>query len=202
MRDCEHMHPMIWSMLLMIFGLGLAMLEVFIPSAGILGFLSLSAIITAIVLAFSFSGSTAGFLFLGIAAVSLPATVIVAFKWLPSTPFGRRLMLGMPKGKEVLPEDDPRTAYQALIGSHGIAKSAMLPGGTISIRGVIYEAVSESEAIDAGNPVLVVRIRNNRLVVQKAEEGSSDPSPDNLDQDPLSRPIDSLGIDSLEDPLS
>ena len=88
------------------------------------------------------------------------------------------------------------------MGSHGIAKSAMLPGGTISIRGVIYEAVSESEAIDAGDPVLVVRIRNNRLVVQKAEEGSSDPSPDNPDQDPLSRPIDSLGIDSLEDPLS
>ena len=59
------MHPLIWSVLLLAFGLGLAMLEVFIPSAGILGFLSLSAIVTAIVLAFSFGGTTAGFLFLG-----------------------------------------------------------------------------------------------------------------------------------------
>ena len=111
------MHPVIWSVLLLAFGLALAMLEVFIPSAGILGFLSLSAIVTAIVLAFSFSGTIVGFLFLGIAAISLPATVIVAFKWLPSTPFGRRLMLGTPKEKEVLPDDDPRTAYCLLYTS-------------------------------------------------------------------------------------
>ena len=104
------MHPIIWAILLMSFGLGLAMLEVFIPSAGILGFLSVAAIITAIVLAFSFGGTTAGFLFLGVAAVSLPTAIIVAFKWLPNTPMGRRLMLGRPKEREVLPQDDPRDA--------------------------------------------------------------------------------------------
>ena len=196
------MHPLIWSVLLLAFGLGLAMLEVFIPSAGILGFLSLSAIVTAIVLAFSFGGTTAGFLFLGIAAISLPATVIMAFKWLPSTPFGRRLMLGIPKGLEVLPDDDPRIAYESLIGNHGTAKSAMLPGGTIAIGGVTYEAVSESGAIDAGDAVTVVRIRNNRLVVQKGETMSSDSTPDTTAEDPLSRPIDTLGIDPLDDPLS
>ena len=113
------MHPVIWSVLLLAFGLALAMLEVFIPSAGILGFLSLSAIVTAIVLAFSFSGTNVGFLFLGIAAISLPATVIMAFKWLPSTPFGRRLMLGTPQDRELLPDDDPRAAYESLIGNHG-----------------------------------------------------------------------------------
>ena len=196
------MHPIIWAILLLSFGLGLAMLEVFIPSAGILGFLSLSAIITAIVLAFYFSGTTAGFLFLGIAAVSLPATVIVAFKWLPNTPFGRRLMLKMPKETEVLPENDPRRAYQALIGTRGIAKSAMLPGGTISIGDKTYEAVSESGALDTGDPVEVVRIRNNRLVIRKAEGSTAYPSTSNPDQDPLSRPIESLGIDPLDDPLS
>ena len=196
------MHPLIWSVLLLAFGLGLAMLEVFIPSAGILGFLSLSAIVTAIVLAFSFGGTTAGFIFLGIAAISLPATVIMAFKWLPSTPFGRRLMLGTPKGKEVLPDDDPRIAYESLIGNHGTAKSAMLPGGTIAISGVTYEAISESGAIDAGDSVTVVRIRNNRLVVQKGDPMPSDSTPDTTAEDPLSRPIDTLGIDPLDDPLS
>ena len=196
------MHPLIWSVLLMAFGLGLAMLEVFIPSAGILGFLSLSAIVTSIVLAFSCSGTTAGFLFLGIAAISLPATLIMAFKWLPNTPFGRRLMLGTPKEKEVLPDDDPRIAYEPLIGTHGIAKSAMLPGGTIAIGGVTYEAVSESGAIDAGDAVTVVRIRNNRLVVQKGAATASGSAPETAAADPLSRPIDALGIDPLDDPLS
>tara|TARA_Y100001934_G_scaffold274494_1_gene366984 strand:- start:1937 stop:2527 length:591 start_codon:yes stop_codon:yes gene_type:complete len=196
------MHPVIWSMLLLAFGLALAMLEVFIPSAGILGFLSLSAIVTAIVLAFSLSGTTAGFLFLGIAAVSLPATVMVAFKWLPGTPFGRRLMLGMPKEKEVLPDDDPRIAFESLIGCQGTAKSAMLPGGTISIDGVTYEAVSASGAIDAGDMVTVARIRNNRLVVQKGKTMTPDSTTTAPIEDPLSKPIDALGIDPLDDLLS
>lgn len=193
------MHPIIWAILLMSFGLGLAMLEVFIPSAGILGFLSVAAIITAIVLAFSFGGTTAGFLFLGAAAVSLPTAIIVAFKWLPNTPMGRRLMLGRPKEREVIPQDDPRDTYQSLIGSVGTAKSAMLPGGAISIGEKVYEAVCESGAIEAGDRVTVVRVRNNRLVVRKAESKFTTNDPD---QDPLSRPIDSLGIDPLDDPLS
>ena len=193
------MSPIIWAVLLMSVGLGLAMLEVFIPSAGILGFLSVAAIITAIVLAFTSGGATIGFLFLGVAAVSLPTAIILAFKWLPNTPVGRRLMLGNPRGREVLPQDDPRETYQALIGSTGIAKSAMLPGGAIVIDGKIYEAVCESGSLESGERITVARVRNNRLVVRKIAEGT--PVEDS-DQDPLARPIDSLGIDPLDDPLS
>ena len=193
------MSPIIWAVLLMSVGLGLAMLEVFIPSAGILGFLSVAAIITAIVLAFSSGGATIGFLFLGVAAVSLPTAIILAFKWLPNTPVGRRLMLGKPREREILPQDDPRETYQALIGSTGIAKSAMLPGGAIVIDGKIYEAVCESGSLESGELITVARVRNNRLVVRKIAEGT--PVEDS-DQDPLARPIDSLGIDPLDDPLS
>ena len=111
-------------------------------------------------------------------------------------------MLGTPKGKEVLPDDDPRIAYESLIGTRGTAKSAMLPGGTIAIAGVTYEAVSESGAIDPDDVVTVVRIRNNRLVVQKGEAMASDSTQETAVEDPLSRPIDALGIDPLDDPLS
>ena len=193
------MSPIIWAVLLMSVGLGLAMLEVFIPSAGILGFLSVAAIITAIVLAFSSGGATIGFLFLGVAAVSLPTAIILAFKWLPNTPIGRRLMLGKPKEREILPQEDPRETYQALIGSTGIAKSAMLPGGAIMIDGKVYEAVCESGSLEPGERITVVRIRNNRLVIRKTAEGT--PVEDS-EQDPLARPIDSLGIDPFDDPLS
>ena len=193
------MSPIIWAVLLMSVGLGLAMLEVFIPSAGILGFLSVAAIITAIVLAFTSGGATIGFLFLGVAAVSLPTAIILAFKWLPNTPVGRRLMLGKPREREILPQDDPRETYQALIGSTGIAKSAMLPGGAIVIDGKIYEAVCESGSLESGELITVARVRNNRLVVRKIAEGT--PVEDS-DQDPLARPIDSLGIEPLDEPLS
>ena len=48
------MHPMIWAVLLMALGLSFAALEIFIPSAGILGFLSVASIIGSVFLAFSY----------------------------------------------------------------------------------------------------------------------------------------------------
>ena len=110
-------------------------------------------------------------------------------------------MLSKQQEADVLPEKDLRQTYQALIGRAGTAKSAMLPGGAIVIGDTTYEAVSESGALDAGDRVLVVRIRNNRQVVRKAEDHSGSTT-DDSDQNPLSQPIESFGIDPLDDPLS
>lgn len=197
------MDPIIWAILLMALGLGLAALEIFIPSGGILGFLSIASIIGSVWLAFSFSSTAAGFVFIGAAAVGLPVVILFAFKWLPHTPVGKRLLLGTPKSDDVLPEEDPRKKYRELIGKHGIAKSAMLPGGAIEIDGKTCEAVSESGAIDQGDAVEVVRIRNNRMVVKRLDlTAPNEDSAITGTEDPLSQPIDSLGIDPFEDPLS
>ena len=197
------MDPIIWAILLMALGLGLAALEIFIPSGGILGFLSIASIIGSVWLAFSFSSTAAGFVFIGTAAVGLPVVILFAFKWLPHTPVGKRLLLGTPKSDDVLPEEDPRKKYRELIGKHGIAKSAMLPGGAIEIDGKTCEAVSESGAIDQGDAVEVVRIRNNRMVVKRLDlTAPNEDSAITGTEDPLSQPIDSLGIDPFEDPLS
>ena len=197
------MHPIIWAILLMTLGLGLAALEIFIPSAGILGFLSIASIIGSVVLAFSFGSTASGFVFIGTAAVGLPVVILFAFKWLPHTPVGKRLLLGTPKSDDVLPEEDPREKYRELIGKHGIAKSAMLPGGAIVIDGKTCEAVSESGAIDRGDTVEIVRIRNNRMVVKRVDlTKRHEDSAKTGTEDPLSQSIDSLGIDPFEDPLS
>ena len=192
------MQPIVWAILLMAFGLSLVMLEIFIPSGGILGFLAVSAIVGSILLAFSSSGAVAGFSFMGVAVVGLPIAIIFALKWLPNTPVGRRLLLDTPKSEDVLPDDDPRHRYQELVGRFGIAKSAMLPGGAITIDDTTFEAVSQFSAIDAGDVVEVVLVRNNRLVVRKSDRSAADRPED----DPLSKPIDSVGIDLFEDPLS
>jgi len=197
------MHPMIWAVLLMALGLSFAALEIFIPSAGILGFLSVASIIGSVFLAFSYGSPTAGFVFIATAAVGLPVVILFAFKWLPNTAVGKRLLLHMPNSDDVLPEQDPRDTYQELIGKHGVTKSAMLPGGAILIDKVTYEAVSESDAIEQGIAVEVVRIRNNRLVVKKLDLVQPNKnSTGSGEEDPLSRPIDSLGIDPFDDPLS
>lgn len=192
----KKMDPLIWAVILMAVGLGLVMLEVFIPSGGILGFLATAAVFGAIYISFTKS-QTYGLTFVGVALVGMPAALVVALKYLPNTPIGRRLLLGVPTEDEVLPDDDPRRTLNNLIGRFGTAKSAMLPGGTIVIDNVTYEAVCEAGAVEQNEPVEVVKLRNNRLVVRRGKG----PLPDAGSDDLLSQPVDSVGIEPLEDPL-
>lgn len=50
------MDPLAWSVLLLLLGLTLVVLEVFVPSGGILGLLSIGALISSITLAFYHRG--------------------------------------------------------------------------------------------------------------------------------------------------
>jgi hypothetical protein len=75
----------------------------------------------------------------------------------------------------------------------------MLPSGAISIEGRVVNALSEGLAIEAGTKVRVIEVRGNRVVVRPVED---EPPPGRDPNDVLSRPIEELGIDELEGPLS
>ena len=70
----------VWAVLLLAAGLGLAVLEVFFPSAGILGFLAVVAMIGAIIMGFM-QGPGTGLSVLGVAVVGLPAIIVLAFRF-------------------------------------------------------------------------------------------------------------------------
>ena len=89
------MDPLAWSALLLVLGLVLVMVEVFVPSGGILGFLSIaSRWPRASFWRFITEGSKPGFLFLVITAVAVPTVLTMAFRWWPKTPMGRRRAAG------------------------------------------------------------------------------------------------------------
>jgi membrane-bound ClpP family serine protease len=198
------MEPLVWAALLLLLGMLLVMLEVFVPTAGVLGFLSVASILAGIGLAFYNGGLTVGFGFLFGTAVVLPIVLALAFRWFPETPVGRRLLPGLPTSEEVLPDNEERRTLRGLLGKVGQAKSAMLPSGAIVVEGRIINAVSEGLPIEAGQNVRVIEVRGGRVVVRPLEEGESTqpkPPPSSAD-DILSRPIDTLGIDLPDDPLA
>jgi len=186
--------------LLTLLGCALIVLEVFIPSGGILGFLAAASVFTAIALAFYHHGRAAGFGFVAVAVVALPVALALALKYWPRTPMGRKFLLGLPTEEEVSPEDDYQRALKALMGKVGTAKSAMLPSGAISIAGRTVDAVSQGMAIDPGQRVVVIQVRGSRVVVRPADDRDGSPVRD--DDDVMSQPLDSLGLDSLDEPLS
>jgi membrane-bound ClpP family serine protease len=192
------MEPLIWAGILLLLGLMLVMLEVFVPTGGMLGFLSLTAILCGIGLAFYRGGLTYGFIFLVVTAVAVPTVLGLAFRWLPETSIGRRLLPTVPMSKDVLPDSEERRALRALVGKIGSAKSTMLPSGAVIVDGRTIDAVSEGMPIEPGQPVRVIEVRGNRVVVRPVEEGE----PRQMSDDILSQPIDTLGIDPFHDPLA
>jgi membrane-bound ClpP family serine protease len=190
------MDPLVWSALLLLLGLILVSVEVFIPSGGVLGVLSIASLMAGIILAFYHRGPEIGFLFLAITAVAVPTALAMAFHWWPKTPMGRRLLLDLPSSEEVLPDSPQRRTLRQLVGKYGVAKSVMLPSGAVEISGQTFDALSEGMPIESGQRVRVIEVRGNRVVVRPAED--QPPS----SEDVLSQSPESLGLDSLEDPLA
>ena len=185
----------VWAVLLLALGLGLAVLEVFFPSAGILGFLAVVAMIGAIIMGFM-QGTGMGMLVLGVAVVGLPAIIVLAFRVWPHTRIGKLILLTAPKAENVLPDDPDRRHLKGLIGQIGRTKCAMFPGGMIAIDGRTVDAVSEGMAIEAGQPVRVIKVQANRVVVRPVKEET----PSETADDPLQRPIDSVFPDPFQEP--
>ncbi|MBN2294228.1 MAG: hypothetical protein JXM70_17505 [Pirellulales bacterium] len=182
--------------ILLTISFGMAILEVFFPSGGLLGFLSIASLVGAAILGFQ-SGPYVGVGVLGTGLIGLPVVLIVALKYLPSTRMGRKLLLGAPTSDEVLPHGKREDFLKSLIGQRGVAKTMMLPAGAVTIEHRTIDAVSEGMVIDSGQAVEVIEVRGNRVVVRSVEEDEPDSTPG--DEDPLSRSFDSLGIEPFDE---
>ena len=190
---------LLWSILLLLLGLGLIALELFIPSGGVLGILAALAIIASLAVAFS-GGWVTGVSMLLATMVILPVVLAAAIHYWPRTPIGRLILLETPQsGDDVLPDTPQYRQLKELIGKRGVAKTKMLPSGAIVIEGRVYDAFSEGMAIDPGQPVRVTAVRTNRIVVildDAPRERLAESS------DMLAQPAQNLGLESLEQPLT
>ena len=83
---------LIWGFGLLGASVLIFLLELIIPSAGILGFVALAAAIAGVVAFFNVS-VTWGMLASGFVLVMVPVALLFAFKVMPHTPIGRALFL-------------------------------------------------------------------------------------------------------------
>lgn len=186
--------PWIWAVILLAIGLSLAIMEVFFPSAGMIGLLSACSIIAAVVMAFR-QGSAVGLAVLSGTLLAVPIVVALALKYWPHTAMGRRMLLAPPKSEEILPDLPRQRQLKTLIGRIGHAKSKMLPSGAVVIDGHTIDAMSEGVPIEVGKRVRVIAVRANRVVVRPVDEEV----PDETAENPLARPIDSISPDPFGD---
>ncbi len=192
------MDPLIWALLILLLGLVLIVLEMFIPSAGILAFLAAAAVITSVVIAFYESIRT-GTLFLAAVTVLVPTLAAFLVKWWPRTPIGRRILNLPPPGEQQDSELERENQLAELVGQTGWSQSKMLPSGVIQIAGRNYDATSEGLPIERGQMVQVIQVRRNMLVVRPAEKGPVTQEPGTSES---SAPLETVVPDPFDDSLS
>ena len=161
-----------WPFLLLGLGLVFVVLEVFIPSAGILGTVAAACVVGGGVLAYRESSGAFG-TYIGLSVVLVPIAMLTALKLFPRTPIGKHMTLG---GSTF----DPGAAsaggdeFRGLEGATGSAETPLRPAGKAMLAGRRVDVITRGEMIERGRPVRVVRIEGNRVFVA---EDRGDPSP-------------------------
>ncbi len=151
---------------LVVVGLGLIVAEVFFVSGGLLGVAAAVSLVTSIFLAFTHHGQVTGLLFLGTAAVGAPATLAFAFKLLPRTALGRKIILSGPRHEDVHgAASEP--GLDRFAGRDGVAECTLRPSGFARIDGVRVDVVTRGEIIEAGSAVRVLQVDSNRVLVRE-----------------------------------
>lgn len=162
-----------WEELLLVTaGIVLLMLELFvIPGFGVAGVAGLLALAAGLTLSLIGAGTTTAVVIGAAARVALSLVLavvgfLVAVRFLPLLPFARGLILETGLGSLTqsvgVPEDDRRW-----LGKRGTTASVLRPAGIADIEGERIDVVSQGEYIEAGAPIIVIRVDGNRIVVRR-----------------------------------
>ncbi len=138
--------------------------EVFFVSFGVLALLAAAAFIAACVSAFAISTDVGVYFVIGVALLA-PATTMLAFQLFPRSPLGRHYVA---RGLSFSAQKSYDDRDLALVGHSGMAEGPLRPAGIARIDGRRVDVVTRGELIDNGEPILVLEISGNRVVVGRA----------------------------------
>ena len=203
------MDPFYLAILLYLAAAVMAVVDIFVPSGGLLAILAAVAATASVLMAFR-SGTTMGMSVLTLVVASIPVFAILAIKIWPRTYIGKRIILKAPDGSN--PQQANKDMRLELVGTVVRADHALMPSGQIRVHGKRYNAVSEGAIIEAGQNVEIIGLKERNLIVRyttapptASSRQPSDRSRDEGDQqqakqpeNPLDMPAEELGLDSLE----
>ena len=156
---------------LLALGLLLILVEVFIPSMGILGTLAAGSIVTGGVLAFQHdpNGLFVGYLITSV--VLIPLMIFTGLRILPKTPIGKALMISGPSFSSEEAQAS-EAGLDELVSREGAAVTHLRPAGIAMFDDRRVDVVTQGELVDKGSRVRVIKVEGNRVVVEEIEEES------------------------------
>ena len=171
-------------------GLGLLALmlfavEIFVPTAGMIGILCAICAIASIVAFFQYSASAGGFAILAY-LIATPFLIVYGVKLWSHTPIGRRLILGGTDTidgsgldqEEIEDRVDSKAASaraneEAMIGGMATTATPLRPVGIIRYEGRRMEALAEAGIIEEGVEVEIISVVDNQIKVRRHSTSES-----------------------------
>jgi len=142
--------------------------EVFIPSFGLLSLCSIACLVGGLTIFFRHSPTT-GWIGTLVAVAMVPSLLLAAYKVLPKTRFGKRVILSPPvrdRGDAIM--DTPE--LRQLIGREGRLLTTMRPVGMCEFDGRKVECVAEKGYVRRNNRVKVIRVEGTQVTVRVLDE--------------------------------
>ncbi|MDA0975334.1 MAG: NfeD family protein [Phycisphaerales bacterium] len=146
------------------------LLELLVPSGGILGLLSALAAIASVAAMFTYDplwgvATLAGFVVLG------PLAIWFAIRLWTQSPLARKMILQATESDPTPDDGTPPSATSAsldpLVGTEGTSVTPLRPVGFVRIDGRRIDAVADFGIIEADRPIVVVGVGDNAVRVRE-----------------------------------
>lgn len=166
---------LIWSLVLFAAGLMIAVMEVVLPSAGILSIAAIACLGGSLWCSYQVSGFAVAVM--GISeAIVVPTTVFATFKILPKTAMGRQLFLSAPTQSGLqkravgpTPASPAVSAGGTPVGCEGRVVTMLRPSGTAELNGRRVSVVSNGNMIPVDARIRVIHVEGTRIVVEEIQ---------------------------------
>lgn len=150
------------ALVLLFCGLAVLVLELFVPSAGVLFVIAFGCIVASVWVGFWVSTTTGLVMLILVLFLSLILPGVFLQLW-KRTPIGRRMFLPEPAEDSEPPALVPE--LESWIGKFGKTITALRPSGLVQLDSQRVDAISDGPVIDRGKVVRVVGIKGSRVVV-------------------------------------
>ena len=159
---------LVFAVFLYLICAALIVIEVFVPSGGLISVCAILCVIGGVLIFFRYS-TAIGWIGIIVAVIMIPTVLVITYRIFPRTRFGKAIILTPPVRQvgDAVP-DTPE--LKEMLGAVGMVVTPLRPVGICDFIGRRLECVAESGYVDKGKKVEVIDIESTQLTVRVIEE--------------------------------
>ena len=165
--------PIIWAFVFIGIAIVLFIVELFVPSSGLIALIGSLSVIASLIAFFMHDANT-GLIATGIYIVFGPVLIWIAFRIWVASPLASRMVLGGiviededdAKQRSAARQQEQRADLESFVGKQGMTITVLRPVGVVRIDGERIDAMAETGSIEADCAIEVVSVYDNQVKVR------------------------------------